>query len=243
MIDGSRVLGLITARGGSKGLPGKNVRDLCGRPLIAWTVDAARRSDAIDDLVVSTDSEEIAAAARQAGAEVPFIRPAALATDTATSIDVVEHALNWLAARDRTYDLLVLLEPTSPLREPGDIDAALRQMLDAGASAVVSVCRADAVHPAFMYRRDSRFRLTPLMPDSATDPRRQDTEAVYFLEGTVYAARIRALLERRTFCHDGTVGYEVPKWKSPEIDDLVDFLLVESIIKSRGTDTWTSNND
>ena len=236
MIDGKRVLGLITARGGSKGLPGKNIRPLCGKPLIAWTIEAGERASAIDDLVLSTDSEEIVEVARRHGAEVPFLRPAELASDTASSIDVVMHALDWLRAKGREYDLLVLLEPTSPLREAADIDAALRQMLDAGAVAIAGVCRADTVHPAFMFRRGRGERLEPFMQKSAESLRRQDVEPLFFLEGSVYASTIPAFRERRGFYHGDTLGYEVPKWKAPEIDDIVDFMFVEAIMKHRGWD-------
>lgn len=234
MIDGKRVLGLVTARGGSKGLPGKNVRDLCGKPLIAWTIEAGLHSDAIDDLVLSTDSEEIAEVGQRHGAEVPFRRPAELASDTASSIDVVIHALDWLRGQGRDYDLLVLLEPTSPLREARDIDAALRQMLDHGATAIAGVCRADTVHPAFMFRKALAGRLVPYLTHSADAVRRQEVEPLFYLEGTVYASTVPAVRERRGFYHDDTIGYEVPKWKAPEIDDIVDFLFVEAIMKHRG---------
>ena len=240
MIDDARVLGIVTAREGSKGLPGKNLRDLCGRPLVAWSLDQALRSETIDDLVVSTDSAEIAEVAKRHGVDVPFLRPADLATDTATSVDVVLHALDQLRAAGREYEFIVLIEPSSPLREPQDIDAAMRQMVDAGGDAIVSVCRAEVEHPAFMYRRDDGGRLKPFLGGHSHVPRRQDTEPVFFAEGTVYASRIAALRERRTFYHEDTLGYEVQRWKSPEIDDIIDFLLVEAIMRHRGIDKWNS---
>ena len=125
MIDGRRVLALIAARGGSKGLPRKNVRLLGGRPLVAWPVSTAVAARSVDRVAISTDDEEIAAAARAAGADVPFMRPAALASDSASSIAVALHALEMLAAAGHSYDYLVLLEPTSPLTEPQDVDRAL----------------------------------------------------------------------------------------------------------------------
>ena len=235
MIEGKRVLGLITARGGSKGLPGKNVRDLCGHPLIAWTVAAALGAEPIDDVVVSTDSPDIAAVAKRYGAEVPFMRPSKLAGDTATSMDVVAHALDRLREAGREYGYLVLLEPTSPLREAADIDLALRRLIDTGAVSIVGVARAGSVHPAFMYRSGADGRLLPFLPVPDRESlRRQDTEPVFFLEGTVYASRLPDLIERGGFYHADCVGYEVPKWKSPEVDDIIDFLLVEAIMKHRG---------
>lgn len=236
MIAGQRVLGLVTARGGSKGLPGKNIKMLCGKPLIAWTIDAARAAKSLDAVVVSTDSEEIAAVARAHGAEVPFLRPPELASDGASSVDVVEHAVKHLAAAGRPFDLLVLLEPTSPLREASDIDAALAQMIEAKADAIVSVCRAETVHPAFMFKQGNLGRLESALPGGFKVVRRQDLEPMFFLEGTIYASRIETLLATRTFCQTNALGYEVPKWKSPEIDDLVDFMHVEAIMRHRGVD-------
>ncbi len=234
MIEGFKVLGLVTARGGSKGLPGKNIRDLCGKPLIAWTIDAARAATCLDAIVVSTDDPEIAAVAERYGAEVPFLRPAELAADTASSIDVVIHAIDFLAATGRVFDLVVLLEPTSPLREASDIDNGLSLMLSSGADAVVSVCRAECAHPAFMYRQRPDARLVPFMDQQPTGLRRQEIESVFFLEGTLYASRVDVLKTKRSFYHEGTIAYEVPKWKSIEIDDLDDFVMVEALTKHKG---------
>jgi CMP-N,N'-diacetyllegionaminic acid synthase len=146
VINANAVLGLILARGGSKGLPGKNLRPLRGKPLIGWTIEAAKQSRVLDALVLSTDAADIGAAGRSLGAEVPFMRPPELASDTATSIDAIVHALNWLAERGRSFEYLVLLEPTSPLREAADIDAAIAKLESTGAEAVVSVARAESVH-------------------------------------------------------------------------------------------------
>lgn len=234
MIDGFKVLGLIPARSGSKGLPGKNIRDLCGKPLIAWTIDAARAASCLDAIVVSTDDSGIAAIAARHGAEVPFLRPAELAGDTASSVDMVIHSIDALAAAGRVFDLVVLLEPTSPLREASDIDNGVSRMLSVGASAVVSVCRAESAHPAFMYRQRPDARLTPFMARQPTGVRRQEIEPLFYLEGTLYASRIDILREKRSFYHEDTIAYEVPKWKSIEIDDLDDFLMVEALAKRKG---------
>ena len=233
MKDNWKVLCLVTARGGSKGLPGKNIMPLLGKPLITWSIDSGLRTPSADALVVSTDDEAIAQVARAAGALVPFMRPAELAGDTATSIDVVLHAIDWLAAAGEQYDVVVLLEPTSPLRESADIEAALELMASPHAGAVVSVCRAESMHPAFMYRRVSGGRLQPFLERQPTGLRRQEIEPLYFLEGTVYASRIDVLRARRSFYHEDTFGYEVPRWKSLEIDELEDFLMVEALLKHK----------
>ena len=234
MIHGLKVLGLVAARGGSKGLPGKNVRPLCGKPLIAWSIDAAKAASSLDAIVVSTDDEAIADAARRAGAEVPFMRPPELADDTASSIDVVLHAVDQLAAAGRQFDIVVLLEPTSPLREPEDIERGLARLVETGAGSVVSVCRAESVHPAFMFRQGQDLRLRPFMERQPTGLRRQEIEPLYFLEGTLYASRIDVLRAKRSFYHEDTVGYEVPKWKSLEIDDIDDFLMAEALAMHKG---------
>lgn len=234
MVSGYSVLGVVTARGGSKGLPGKNIRPLCGKPLIAWTIDAAFGAKLLDAVVVSTDDQQIASVAKQFGAEVPFLRPPELAGDTASSIDVVLHAIDALKESGRDFDIVVLLEPTSPLREPDDIRAALDKMLTAGAGAVVSVCRAESAHPAFMFRQGEDSRLRPFMERPPTGLRRQEIEPLFFLEGTVYASRIDVLRENRSFYHNDTVAYEVPKWKFLEIDDIDDFQMVEALAKHMG---------
>lgn len=228
------MLGLITARGGSKALPGKNIRLLLGKPLMNWTIEAALAAPSIDSVVVSTDDEAIAEVARSAGARVPFIRPEALASDTASSIDVVLHALDTLAQMGEHYDLVVLLEPTSPLRESSDIEQALSQLIEYRAGSVVSVCRAEIHHPAFMYRLTSNSKLIPFTNQQPTGLRRQDLKPVYFLEGTVYVSRIEVLRTQRSFYHQDTLAYEVPKWKSLEIDDIYDFVMVEALIRFKG---------
>lgn len=234
MINGKTVLGLIPARGGSKGLPGKNTLDFCGRPLICWTIDAALTSRCLDSLVVTTDSPDIAGVARACGAEVPFMRPPELATDTASSIDVVIHALDWLQAAGREFDIVVLLEPTSPLREATDIQAGLSRLLSSQAGSVVGVCRAESAHPAFMYRQGAEGHLVPFLDTQPTGLRRQDIEPVFYLEGTLYVSWTDVFRKRRSFYHDHTVGYEVPKWKSIEIDDMTDFVIAEAVARHKG---------
>lgn len=231
MIAERKVLALVPARGGSKGLPGKNIRSLCGRPLIQWSIDTALACDEIDAVVVSTDDEQIAAVAAAAGAEVPFLRPPALAGDTASSIDVVIHALDFLERNGRVFDIVLLLEPTSPLREVADIQVALRRMVDTGAAAIVSVCRAESTHPAFMFRTTGQGRLEPFLSASPTGVRRQEIEPLFYLEGTLYASTVEALRERRSFYHEDTLAYEVAKWKALEIDDIEDFQMVEALAK------------
>lgn len=234
-IGNARVLGLITARGGSKGLPGKNIRLLCGKPLIEWSISAAKAASCVDRIVVSTDDAAIADVARRAGAEVPFERPSELATDSASSVDVVIHAIDTLAKTDLAFDIVVLLEPTSPLRNSFDIDEAVQRLIQTGAGAVVSVCRAVSTHPAFMFSLDEKGRLRPYLERNPTGLRRQDIDPIFFLDGTLYASRIDVLKTKRSFYHEDTVAFEVPKWKSLEIDDSDDFIMVEALMAKRGS--------
>jgi CMP-N,N'-diacetyllegionaminic acid synthase len=229
-----KVLALVPARGGSKGLPGKNVRSLCGCPLIQWSIDTALACDEIDAVVVSTDDEQIAAVATAAGAEVPFLRPPALAGDTASSIDVVIHALDFLERNGRVFDIVLLLEPTSPLREVADIQVALRRMVYTGAAAIVSVCRAESTHPAFMFRTTAQGRLEPFMSASPAGIRRQEIEPLFYLDGSLYASTVESLRKQRSFYHEDTLAYEVSKWKALEIDDNDDFEMVEAIARYKG---------
>ncbi len=211
------MLALITARGGSKGLPGKNIRPVHGRPLIDFTIAAALKADCVDRVVLSTDDEGIAKVARQHGCDVPFMRPAALAGDETSSIDVVLDALDRLPA----FDLVILLQPTSPARSADDIDAACRLLIDTDAPACVSVTPADQ-SPYWMYRIGDGHRLNPLLTAS-TATRRQDLPAVHVLNGAVYVARCDWLRAQRSFVGEGTVAYPMPRERSIDIDTIEDF--------------------
>lgn len=236
MIDGRRVLALVPARRGSKGLPLKNIRPLHGKPLLAWPIAAARASRVVDRVVISTDDAEFAVLAQAAGADVPFLRPAELASDTAPSIAFILHALDALEASGDTYDYLVLLEPTSPLTEAQDIDAALETLAAKRtvADAVVGVTALVSNHPAFAVRLDAQGLVQPYAaPSFGQLPRRQDTEPLYSLDGSLYISSVEAIRRERSFCHGRTLPYVTPRWKSFEVDDLVDFICIEAILAQR----------
>ena len=229
-----KIIAIIPARGGSKGLPGKNIKALHNKPLIAWTVNTALASHYINDVIVSTDDPKIAEIASEYGAEVPFIRPIELAFDKSSSIDVIEHAINELASCGRIYDIVVMLEPTSPLREAKDIDNGVNRLIESGAGSVVSVCKAESTHPVFMFRKESSGKLIPFMGKQPTNIRRQDIEPLFFLDGTFYISWTHILESKHSFYHDDTVAYELPKWKSLEIDDADDFIMVEALARQKG---------
>ena len=221
-------LGLIPARGGSKGVPGKNVRALAGRPLVAWTIETARACARIDRLVVSTDDERIAEVCRRSGAEVPFLRPAELAADDTPDRPVYDHAVDWLAGSDGYRpDAVVWLRPTAPLREPGDIDRALDLLVETGCDTVRSVCRAEH-HPYWMRTLDGD-RLRPLLDaaDDAVFHRRQLLPAVYRLNGAVDVVRCSSAAERGELFAGDVRGYVMPPERSVDLDTELDFALAE----------------
>ena len=228
-------LAIIPARGGSKGLPGKNIKELCGKPLIAWSIEAGLKSKYIDELVVSTDYQDIADIAKEYGANVPFLRPDYLARDTATSFDAVKHTIDFYKNElGKEFDYIVLLEPTSPLREIEDIDLAIEKLLSSSAESIVGISKTEDQNPAFLINKDQDNYLSGYENKDMKVLRRQDISDVYFFEGTIYISQTNILLNEETFYHKNTIGYEVPKYKSLEIDDIDDFIMVEAIMKHKG---------
>ncbi|MDG2003440.1 MAG: acylneuraminate cytidylyltransferase family protein [Novosphingobium sp.] len=237
MIDGCRVLAIVPARSGSKGLPGKNIRELCGKPLLAWPVEAAREAPAIDDVIISTDSSAYAEIAVRHGARAPFLRPSELASDTASSVDFILHALDWLAKNEqRQFDYVALLEPTSPLTTSTDITSALEQLIAAGekADAIVGISEMSVTHPAYAVGLGKDGRIAPAFaPDFANLPRRQEVERLYALDGSLYISSVDAFRREESFYHSRTIGYVTPRFQSFEVDDLIDFVCIEAILKNR----------
>lgn len=235
MIDGKAVLAIVPARGGSKGLPGKNIINLMGKPMLGWPIEAARNSQYIDKIIVSTDDQKIADVAAEQGAEVPFIRPADLATDDATTISVIEHALEYLKTRGDEFDYVVLLEPTSPLTETSDINFALEKLLKNQdiADSIVGVSKIESTHPAFDVYVDEYEKIQPYIGSGFSSTlRRQELSDLYYCEGSLYISTIQSLLKQKGFYHERALAYKVPRWKAFEVDDLVDFYCVEAIMKN-----------
>jgi N-acylneuraminate cytidylyltransferase len=232
VIRNERVLGVIPARGGSKRLPRKNVRPLAGKPLIAWTIEAARGSRYLDRVVLSSDDAEIIRVARQWNCEAPFVRPAELASDEAPGVGPVLHAVQALP----DYALVVLLQPTSPLRTSADIDACIEACVERGAPACVSVCAAQE-NPHWMFTLDAGGRLSPVMSGKLPD-RSQDLPPAYLLNGAVYVARTDWLRERREFISPQTVAYVMPADRSTDIDDADDLRHAESLMQRK--ESWNA---
>ena len=232
MYKGKRILGVIPARGGSKGLPGKNILELCGKPLISWSIEAGLESALLSTLVVSTEDESIARIAMSWGAWVPFLRPPELATDTATSFDTVLHALNFCERETNvTYDYVLLIEPTSPLREQSDIDGIIKKLIDQSEQydSIVTLGNVRE-HPALM-KITSGDDLRPYDAGKEKMSRRQDLEKVYFPYGVGYMAKTDAFRAEKTFYSSRCTYFLIKSYQCLEIDDLTDFLCVEAVMK------------
>ncbi|MDM7456730.1 MAG: acylneuraminate cytidylyltransferase family protein [Tepidimonas sp.] len=222
------VLALIPARGGSKGVPGKNIKEVAGKPLIAWTIEAAQQARCIDRVVVSSDDAAILEVARAWGAETPFERPAELARDETPSIDVVLHAVRQLPGAA----WVVLLQPTSPLRTAQDIDAAFALCRSQGAPACVSVTEA-ATPPWWMFHLTDQGRLRAFLPEQHGPQRRQDAPPLYSLNGAVYVARTDWLQRTRTFLSDETLAYAMPAERSIDIDTPLDLTIAACLLRAQ----------
>jgi CMP-N-acetylneuraminic acid synthetase len=225
MYEGKRILAFIPARGGSKGIPHKNITPLAGKPLIQYTIDAAKQSRYIDYVLVSTDDEEIATVARRCGAEVPFLRPPELAADTAKTIDAVLHAIETLREAGETFDSLVLLQPTSPLRTAEDIDKAVETFYESNRQPVVSVSEVSD-HP-ILIRTIEDGRLKPLLQTGST-VRRQDMPPFYRVNGSIYINPIEEISQTTSF-NDNPVPFIMQKSHSVDIDEPLDLKIAEWI--------------
>lgn len=220
-----KTFALIPARGGSKGIPRKNIKLIAGKPLIVWTIEAALRSTHLDAVVVSTDDPEIAEVARRAGAQMPFMRPSELAQDQTPGLDPVLHALDQLPQ----YDSVLLLQPTSPLRTTEDIDACLRLAKQHNAPSVVSVSEADT-HPYWTYRL-SEHQTLERMIDAAPIARRQNLPQVYALNGALYFADANWLRLNSSFVGAETLAYAMTRERSIDIDTPLDWKFAELLLK------------
>ena len=233
MYKNNSFLAIVPARGGSKGLPGKNIKQLCGKPLVAWSIEAGLNSKYIDEVMVSTDDKKIAEISKKYGANVPFLRPSELASDTATTFDAVKHTIDYYKNElKKEFDYIVLLEPTSPLRENNDIDIMIEKIVD-NQEEFDSISSIGEVHehPSIMKQIVNKNYIVPFCKELKITTRRQDNEKAYFPYGVAYIAKIKNLLEEETFYTKRNTFYEIKRYQCYEIDDLYDFLAIENIMK------------
>jgi CMP-N,N'-diacetyllegionaminic acid synthase len=213
------VLGIVPARGGSKGIPRKNVRLLCGKPLIAYTAAAARKSSRLTRVLLSTDDPEIARIGKESGLDVPFLRPAELAQDATPMIDVVLHAIRWAQEHGERYDAICLLQPTSPLRSAETIDHCLDALWQHDVDTVVSVRPVPTEYnPHWVFFQNSDGMLQPSMPRSEPIPSRQQLPPAYHRDGNVFAAKTQIVIERGSLYGDKILGVLSPEGEACDLD-------------------------
>ena len=231
MIDNKRILAIIPARGGSKRLPRKNILNLAGKPLIAWSIESALASKYIDRVIVSSDDDEIAAISEKYGADVPFMRPADLATDESTSIDVVLYTIEALRGIDEQYDYVILLQPTSPLRQAKHIDDSISQMINKGSDAIISVCESEH-HPLWNNTLDSDMSMDNFLEASIRNKRSQDLEKQDRINGSIYISSIEKLKKENSFfLRKNCSAYIMNQDVSIDIDKKIDLDLASLILK------------
>ncbi len=234
MIRGKSILGIIPARGGSKGLPKKNIKMMCGKPLIFWTIDQALASEYVDEVFLSTDSEEIAEVSKRTGLNVPFLRPPELARDDSPTADAIEHVLTELQKNGKRFDYLVLLEPTSPLRRPEDIDAAIRIMdRKKDADCLISVGEIHMEHPMIAKAIDKNGFVAPYIHGLEKINQRQQADKAYFPYGVIYISKVSSFMEKRTFYTEKTIPYFIERWQNFEVDDEIDFDIIEYLMMKK----------
>ncbi|OGX34837.1 MAG: CMP-N-acetlyneuraminic acid synthetase [Omnitrophica WOR_2 bacterium RIFCSPLOWO2_02_FULL_50_19] len=233
MYKGKTILALIPARGGSKGVPRKNIRRFFGKPLIAWAIKGARNSKYVDRVVVSTDDKEIAAVSRRFLAETPFLRVKRLATSRAKGIDVVLDAIDRLERRGERYDLVILLQPTSPLRVSKDIDQAIEFFFEKKAKSVISVCRMEH-NPRWSNILPKDGCMKDFIPGAIMNKVRQEFPVYYRLTGAIFLASADYLKVHKTFYGKNAYAYIMPQGRSVDIDNEIDFAFAEYLYKNRG---------
>ncbi|MFC1514690.1 cytidylyltransferase domain-containing protein [Candidatus Omnitrophota bacterium] len=229
------ILGVIPARGGSKGVRNKNIRKLGRRPLICHTISQAQRSRMLDKIIVSTDETKIASLARKCGAEVPFIRPRFLARGDTPMLPVVQHAVKSVELTEgRRVGIVVLLQPTSPLRTAADIDAGIRKILASKADSVVSVCKLEYLCNPLLVKKVKGDRLSPYLRSKKVFTRRQDMTDLYRLNGALYIVRRDVIMNGQTFFGKDTRALVMDRVRSVDIDTALDFMIAEAIIRRAG---------
>ena len=229
MYKDKRFLAIIPARAGSKGIKDKNIIDLCGKPLIAYSIESALKSKYIDRVIVSTDGEKIAKVAKEYGADVPFLRPDYLASDTAKTIDCMMHCIEELYNLGDKYDYVVLLQPTQPLRESYHIDEAIELILKEDEEGLVSICKVKE-HPILMRKLNENSRVENLLSISSTQ-RRQDFKEFYRVNGVIYINKINENLNLNTSLNDNKLAYIMDEKYSVDIDELLDVKIAKLMIK------------
>ncbi|TDT51974.1 cytidylyltransferase domain-containing protein [Fonticella tunisiensis] len=229
MYKGKTFLAIIPARGGSKGIPRKNIINVNGKPLIQYTIDEAKKAQYLDRIIVSTDDEEIAEVSKKCGAEVPFLRPKELADDNSKTIDVLLHAINELVKQGNKYDYVVLLQPTQPLRKSWHIDESIKKIVESNEESLVSVTEVKE-HPILMRTIDKNDRVENLLNVNST-VRRQDFPKFYKVNGAIYINKLNENFNNYTSLNDNKLAYIMDKKYDIDIDEPIDLEIFEFLVK------------
>lgn len=228
-----KTLGLIVARGGSKGIPKKNLYPVCGVPLIKYTIEASRRASNLSKVILSTDNEEIAKVASEFGCDVPFLRPKALSEDNSTIIPVIQHAIDFLEKKNNYFDSIMLLQPTNPLRTPSDIDGSINLLSKGDCDSVISLVKVEDHHPARMKLiNDKGFLSDPPYATKKFDEPRQAFSDVFLRNGAIYLSDIDLIKNTGRLMGDKCKPWLIPRERAVNIDDLFDVFIVEQLLKS-----------
>jgi CMP-N-acetylneuraminic acid synthetase len=229
MINDKKILAIIPARGGSKRLPKKNILDIAGKPLISWSINAAKKSLYIDDIIVSTDCEDIARVSEEYGATVPFLRPENISTDMSSTNDVILHAIN--AYKQGEFDYYIILQPTSPMRNSIDIDESIRQIFESNLDGVVSVCECEH-SPLWCNTLPQNKELGSFLPEGIKNLRSQDLDTYYRLNGAVYLYKNDSRFQYEgIFYSDKVQALIMPTERSIDIDNIFDFKVAKALLE------------
>lgn len=228
MLKNHKILCLINARGGSKGVPGKNIRPMHHKPLIGYSIECAQKSRLIDYILVSTEDQKIADIAMSFGANVPFLRPAELASDQAKQIDAMIHAVGFMEEQGEKFDYVCVLQPTCPLRATEDVDGALELLISSGADSVITVTDVGGRHPRTLYTKDDSQSLKPYLQSDMAGVLRQNFEELYWRTGAVYAMKRDVLMDQRSLYGTDIRGYVMPEERCFNIDSPFDWDLCEA---------------
>ncbi len=231
-----KIICIITARKNSKGIKNKNLKKINNKELIYYPIKAAKKSKLIDQVVVSTDSKRIANVSKKYGANVPFLRPRKFSGDNSKSFDAINHCLNFFFKKNLFYDYFVLLEPTSPFTTSKDIDNGIKKLLKNNkiAEALVTVTKVEQAHPNFLSKIKKNHIISPYQSKKFNFKRRQELSSLYYFDGSLYVSEVKSYLKKKTFNHNKTLAFELPKYKSIEIDDLTDLKLARLILSKNG---------
>lgn len=236
MYKKKKIIATILARGGSKGLPGKNIKPMLGKPLLGYTLEQAKLSKYLDKIIVSTDDLKIAKVANKFGVKTPFLRPKKLAKDTSPSADAVLHAIDWFKERGEEFDIVVLLEPTSPLRKKHDIDKAIKLFVDNFDSTDTLLClgkiHSDTEHPVGAKKIEKGY-IKPYMEDAMSFYQRQQLPEAFGIYGGIYISKIGEYRKTKSFLTEKTIPYFVERWQEFEIDDFINWVCVEAVMKEK----------